>query len=65
MITIGFFFLMTIGQVNVAMGAYADEISCLGQAQMMEQSGATVSACYATAFPPPDSTVELERDSES
>lgn len=65
MITLGFFFVMLIGPTQVAMGPYADEVSCYEQAQMMERAGETVpTVCYQTLLPSPDSTVELERDSQ-
>ena len=64
-ITLGFFFVMLIGQTQVAMGPYADWVSCQTQAMMMEGEGATTSVCYETMLPSPDSTVELERDSSS
>lgn len=64
-ITLGFFFIMLIGPHQVAMGPYADWISCQEQAQLMEAEGATASMCYQSLLPSPDSTVENERDSTS
>jgi len=65
MITLGFFFVMMLGPYQVMMGPYADEVSCLSQVQMMERAGETVpTVCYQTMLPSPDSTVEMERDSQ-
>jgi hypothetical protein len=62
MITLGYFFILLIGLTQVAMGPYADEVSCYEQAQMMEEAGEQASVCYATRLPDPDNTVEGEQD---
>lgn len=65
MISLGFFFVMLIGPVQVQMGPYADWVTCQEQGKLMDAEGATASLCYEALLPSPDSTVEMEHDSTS